>query len=97
MIYKLFFNMLKFIINKARITDINNNNLLLYNWNNGIIEIKDIQNWKEYKILYLYHNDDLYLRPFYKIECKCFEDLFGFNYNSDNYSSTKIIKINSYE
>ena len=41
--------MLKFIINKARVTDINSNKLLLYNWNNGIIKLKDIQNWKEYK------------------------------------------------
>ena len=87
--------MKEIIINKTiNITDINNNNkFLLDTWYLGILKYKDINNWKEYKILYLYKDNELYLRPFTKYKCTYFEKIFGFDYDCNNYSSSKIIKI----
>ena len=77
------------------IKDINDITLLNDGWwKIGYIKLLDIYNWKSYKIRYYNSNEgDLYMRPVELYNCNKFEDIFGFGYQCEEFSTDKIIRI----
>ena len=67
--------------------------LLNKEWRTGCIKMLDITQWKDYQIRYLEHNNEYYLTPIQKYQCKKFEELFGLGGNGDGYNSNSIIRI----
>lgn len=84
-----------FIINPekgAKLSDINNVELLNEKWNQGIIKIRQLNEWKEFNISY-FENNDLFIKPVTFYNSSLFNELFGFKEGESEFNENKIIKL----
>ncbi len=84
-----------FIINPekgAKLSDINNVDLLKEKWDQGIIKIRQLNEWTEFNINY-FEKDELFIRPFTNYNTSLFNELFGFKEGESEFNENKIIKL----